>query len=185
MAKKKLTNVMDLATKLEEEKEFARDLAYHLDNRTLVHKLIAMRAARGLTQEEVAAKMGCTQGRISKLETSDDLDLTFASIVHYAHAIGLRLEITLTGEETTAVDRVKHHAFCIKRLTDQLARLAFADETIARGVSRFFDEAAINLLRMLQDSADKRPHHPEQRGPLLVVDMCGVDESEAPELLRK
>lgn len=171
---------MDLATQLGARKEFSRDLAGHMDSRKLVHKLIALRAARGLTQQEVASKWGCTQGSISKLEASEDSQLSFASIVKYAQSIGLRLEITLIDEDTTAVDRVKHHAFCIKRLTDHLARLAFADQTIAHGVSRFFDESALNLLDMLQDAARKLPPHAEELSPSVVVDTCGIRKPEDP-----
>ncbi len=176
MARKKHKNIVDLAKGLEEDQAFTRDLASHLGKRRLVHNLTAMRAAKGLTQQEVAAKMGCTQGRISKMETSEDLELTFASIVQYAQALGLRLEITLTSKDASAVDRVKHHAFRIKRETDFLARLALADEKIADGVARFFDEAAFNLLHMLLDSAKKLPEPSEEPMPTVEVDTCGVDD---------
>lgn len=181
MATKKHRDIMELAKGLGEDQTFTRDLATHLGNRRLVHKLTAMRAARGLTQQDVAARMGCTQGRISKMERSDDLELSLASVVQYAQSLGLRLEITLTSEDATAVDRVKHHAFRIKRLTDHLAHLALADEKIAGGVSRFFVEAAFNLLHLLQDSAKKLPKLSEESSPTVDVDTCGVDDPDEPK----
>lgn len=177
MANKKHANVVEMARNLGYDQAFTNDLAAHLNHRRLVHTLTAMRAAKGLTQQDIAAKIGCTQGRISKMETSEDAGLSFGAITEYARAIGLRVEITLTGEGATAIDRIRHHASCIKRLTDDLAHLALTDETIAEGVSRF-DEAASNLLRMLQDSAKTLPPLADEFTPVAIVETRGVDDSE-------
>ena len=115
------------------------------------------------------------------METSSDADLNFGTLVSYADALSLRIEITFVAKDATAVDRVKHHAFTIKRLTDHLAHLCLSDETIAKGVSRFFCEAAFNLLHMLQDSAKKLPLPPEEAFPPMVIETCGVDEPDEEE----
>jgi transcriptional regulator with XRE-family HTH domain len=175
MAKKKIKNVMGLAESLGEDQEFTNNLANHLGSRQLMHRLTALRAARGLTQQDVAAKMGCSQSRISKMETSSDLDLNFGVIVRYAQAVGHRLEIEIISKDAKARDRIKHHAFRIKRLTDDLAHLAGTDEKIAEGVGRFFVEAALNLGLMLEDSTKKLPAPPDD-SPFVVT--SGVDDPE-------
>ncbi|MEY5026624.1 MAG: hypothetical protein RLZZ244_2152 [Verrucomicrobiota bacterium] len=52
----------------------------------LVQELTLMRTRAGLSQAQLAAKMGCTQGRISKIESSLDADLTIGIVQAYARA---------------------------------------------------------------------------------------------------
>ena len=74
-------------------------------------------------------------------------------LVKYADALGLRFGVILTKKDATIVDRVKHHAFCIKHPTDELARVTASDEVVAKGVASFFGEATVNFIRMIQASA--------------------------------
>jgi transcriptional regulator with XRE-family HTH domain len=175
---KKIRNVLELAKTVGKGEAFASEVEDHLAKRILVHKLAALRAARGLSQQDVASRMGCSQGQVSKMEASEDLDLNFGAAVKFAQAIGVRLELTLMTAEATPVDQVKHHAFRIKRLADYLAALAVTDRTIADGVARFFDETAFNLLHILQESAKQLPDTSGHPLPLTVVDACGIDERE-------
>ncbi len=109
--------------------------------------------------------MGSTQSQVSRIEASEDFDLNFGSIVRFAQAMDVCVDLTLISKDATAVNRVRHHAFCIKRLTDHLANLAVADRTIADGVAQFFSEAAFNLLHMLEDSAKRLTQPSEERAP--------------------
>src|SRR5438876_11882750 len=108
MAKKRYANVVEMMGDLAEDRAFAKELEDHLAQRRLVTGLIALRGARGLTQEEVAEKVGISQGRLSKIEASTDGDLNLATLVKYADAIDLRVEVTLVSKQGTLVDRVKH-----------------------------------------------------------------------------
>jgi transcriptional regulator with XRE-family HTH domain len=53
--------------------------------------LILARVAAGLTQSQLAARLKCSQSRISKLEDSRDVDLTLGDIQDYAGVVGLKL----------------------------------------------------------------------------------------------
>ena len=58
-----------------------------------------MRKARkqaGLTQEQVAEKLGVTQGWVSRLEHADH-DHTIESVVAYLHAVGAEFEFKVTA----------------------------------------------------------------------------------------
>lgn len=69
------------------EDEAVRDQLDALTAQTrLVQELTLMRTLAGLTQAQLAAKMGCTQGRISKIESSLDADLTIGIVQAYARA---------------------------------------------------------------------------------------------------
>ncbi len=178
MANKRHKNVVQMAKDLSVDQSFADDLAKRIAQRQIVKKLIALRAAKGLTQQDIADSLGCTQSRVSKLESQTDFELSLGDFQGYADALGMQVVITLMKKDASIVDMVKQHAFCIKRLTDHLAALAATDRIIAEGVSNFFGEAAFNLLRMLQDSAKKLPPREEGELPQICFETCELDDEE-------
>jgi transcriptional regulator with XRE-family HTH domain len=74
---------------------FADALEERLRSRRILKDLMVLRAGRGLSQGDVAAKMGCTQSRISKLESSKDADLSLGVLAGYASAVGCRVKVVL------------------------------------------------------------------------------------------
>jgi hypothetical protein len=61
----------------------------------LIDQLIVARVAAGLTQSQMAAKLRCSQSRISKIEDSHDVDLSLGDIQAYARIVGLKLQLDL------------------------------------------------------------------------------------------
>ena len=61
----------------------------------LIDQLIVARVAAGLTQSQMAAKLRCSQSRISKIEDSQDTDLSLGDIQAYARIVGLKLQLDL------------------------------------------------------------------------------------------
>jgi predicted XRE-type DNA-binding protein len=61
----------------------------------LIDQLIVARVAAGLTQSQMAAKLRCSQSRISKIEDSQDADLSLGDIQAYARIVGLKLQLDL------------------------------------------------------------------------------------------
>jgi len=63
--------------------------------RTLAAALSAKRAELGLSQTEVAARMGTSQSAVARLE-SGDADLRLSTLERYAAALGQRLDFKLS-----------------------------------------------------------------------------------------
>jgi len=61
----------------------------------LIDQLIVARVAAGLTQAQMAARLRCSQSRISKIEDSEDADLSLGDIQAYARIVGLKLRLDL------------------------------------------------------------------------------------------
>ena len=59
----------------------------------LIRELLAARSRAGLTQEEVAIRMGTTKSAISRLEGSGNHSPSLATLLKYAKAVGCDLEI--------------------------------------------------------------------------------------------
>lgn len=65
----------------------------------LLDEFLKARAAAGITQAEVAARIGTTQSAIARLESgSGKHSPSLATLRKYAHALGCRLELKLVNE---------------------------------------------------------------------------------------
>ena len=69
----------------------------------IVDEFLKLRTAAGLTQAEVARRMGTTQSAIARLESGRGKNApTLATLRKYAHALGCRLEFRVASENATA-----------------------------------------------------------------------------------
>jgi transcriptional regulator with XRE-family HTH domain len=175
--KKTYGSVSQMVSETSDDPSFKEVFEAKLRARRIVKDLMIQRAAHRLSQKEIADKIGCTQSRISKLETTNDADLRLGDLARYADALGLRVNIVLEPKDCTPVTRIKKFAFQIKHELDRLANFAARDHLIARGVSNFLGEAFFNMVNILQESARKLPMRPEDGCPYIAFEIC-VSEDE-------
>jgi DNA-binding transcriptional regulator YiaG len=71
----------------------ARALAKDRTLQTLVADLVAARTATGMTQQDVAIRMGTTKSAVSRLESGLFVRPTLNTIERYALAVGAEVEI--------------------------------------------------------------------------------------------
>ncbi len=175
---KKFKSVTEMVRETSGSKALTEEFEKTIAAKTLVRKLFTLRQIKGLSQQEVAKKIGCSQGRVSKLEAANDADLRLGDVVDFLTALDLELGLVVAPRQANAAARVKHHALAIKRITDQLAELAADDKAIAKGVANFFGEAAFNLIGILQDAAKKLPLLPEESPFRIEIEVIGDDTPE-------
>ncbi len=137
--------------------------------------LHALRAAKGISQAEIAEQLDCSQSRVSKIENGEDGELRISELEAYARAMDRDLHVGFSNRGLTGLDRIKSHAFAIHRELCRMAELAENDESIARGVVKTFNEVLFNQLNLLQLASTKLPCDPESGEPYLKIDMF-VDE---------
>jgi transcriptional regulator with XRE-family HTH domain len=170
-------SVAEMVRETTDDDAFAAAFEGRLRGRGIVKELMVLRAVRGLSQGDVASRLGCTQSRISKLESSADADIRLGDLARYASAVGFRVDVVLESRETTAVERVKRLAARIKDQLDHLAGLARGDRKIAQGVASFFNEAFFDLVKLLQGSAEKLPRDAEDGEPPLSFEILEGEPS--------
>ncbi|MGO9196643.1 MAG: helix-turn-helix domain-containing protein [Acidimicrobiales bacterium] len=66
--------------------------------RAFVGRLVEERVALGLTQTEVAARMGTSQSAVARLE-SGEADVRISTLERYAAALERSLDVRLEGQE--------------------------------------------------------------------------------------
>ncbi len=64
-----------------------------------------LRKRRGLSQKEVARRLGVSRSRVSQLETASGLSLTLEGLARYAQALGLSLRLEFADEEGEVLAR--------------------------------------------------------------------------------
>lgn len=186
---KQYSSVSDLLHDVSSDKEFLAEFDAQIASRKLIKHLIGLRAARGMSQKDVADVIGCSQSRISKLERANDSDVRLGDLKAYANAVGCDFVAHPVPLDMRPVEKVKCHAFAMKRHLDDMAKLAKADEKIAEGVAGFFYEWFVNSILMLGDSARRLPLRPGE-SPYFQIQInssseqekaaleCGVDGAE-------
>ncbi len=152
---KQFRNVTELIKGLSEGEEFKKAAAQKLSENGLGKFLAFLRCSHRLTQAELAAKLDCSQGRISKIESAKDDELTIKDFLEYGKALGLELEVGFRSKNTRYVDMVKFHAFQMQTYLKLIADLANEDAALEAGVLNFHVETLVNARRMILDSMTK------------------------------
>ncbi len=94
--KKQFRNVSDLVRQKSSPK-FAAEFDEHVAGRAIGKSLFALRARNGLSQKDLAEKMGCSQSRVSKLETSPDAGIRLGDLDRYLGALGMEIRLAVTN----------------------------------------------------------------------------------------
>jgi transcriptional regulator with XRE-family HTH domain len=72
----------------------------------LIHQLLAMRQQAGLTQQQVAERMGTKKSNISRLERGNS-NPGWSTLTNYAKACGFQLALVATAESSPEVNTPK------------------------------------------------------------------------------
>jgi predicted transcriptional regulator len=72
--------------------------------RALLDELVARRRAAGLSQGEVAERMGTSQPAVARLEAGQ-VDARMSTVQRYADAVGVRLRLGLEPGALTSEER--------------------------------------------------------------------------------
>lgn len=175
MPNKKFNSVTDLARHTLDNQELAGQVEERILRSQITKKLLALRAARDLSQTDIANRMQCTQSRISKLESGFDEDMRLGDLAEYLSAMDLQLGVLIRKRGTTLVDEMKFHAASIQRILGQLTETAGNDKEIARGVLQFIVDAVGNLTNLFRTTAIKLLPAIAPKKPGIVIDADELD----------
>lgn len=103
--RKSYKSVQEIVRGVSDDPSFKIQAEKAITERSLSRVLLVLRNARGLTQMEMAERLGCTLGRISKLETASVDSIRVGDLVDYARQLNLRLSISFEPRGTVAQKR--------------------------------------------------------------------------------
>ena len=90
---RRYSSVSDLIQKEKLGSDIREEVSALNAHTVVVRQLVSLRVSAGMTQAELAKKIGCTQSRISKIEASKDEDITLGVIRDYVQATERRIGI--------------------------------------------------------------------------------------------
>lgn len=177
MADKKYNSVSDLIGDISSDKEFNKTLKNEIESRQIAKILIALRCKAGMGQKEFAQKVGCSQGKISKIENSYDMDLSIRDLAKYCNAAGMTLEIGFSDKNLTLKDRVIYHYFNLKIILEKIIELSKGDEVMEKGAEGFMFEALANIFNGLLECAHKATTRVKrkEKSPIHVSNPISID----------
>jgi transcriptional regulator with XRE-family HTH domain len=186
---KKYKTVEEMAHDLSDDPNFAQDVERRIKERVLVDFLIMQRAVLGVSQKDVAKKLGCTQSRVSKLENSKDSDIRVEDFRRYVHTLGLGMAIYVYKQDRKLVDELKGHATAIQQLLKKLADLAGDDPAINMGALDVLIDVAKLLANGIKNAGEVLGAFPSQSGkePIPLIrqfEDCIADANEVVGALR-
>lgn len=149
--------VMDLARLTSEKDDDLSALEATIRQRQIVNKLMAMRAARRLSQQDIATSMGVSQSKISKLEASNDDVLSLEDMRGYLQAMNLQVQILVCPKDWPPMEQVKYFAFSIRAALNRMVELARTSESV-RLAEESHIETLCNMAKLIVDSANNLPH---------------------------
>lgn len=165
-----------------DEKEFAEAFARRSGRRQLIKHLIAMRSCKNLSQADMGKAIGCSQGRISKLESFEDDNLRLGDLRSYLHALDHDIMLVIGKKKWTIMERIKFHAFQIRACLRKIVQLAESDEQMQKGAYAAHAETIYNMARIVVESAQTLPDFqvPVQFPEVLEVDIleCGSPDGD-------
>jgi transcriptional regulator with XRE-family HTH domain len=149
------------------------------ETRITLH-LARLRQAAGMTQEQMAEKLGVSQSAISKLESGRDEDLTLREVRDYSRATNQRIGMNF-GKPYSHVEAVKLHALAIRDRLEALAKLANQHEEMEKNIKAFFGEAFFNLLDIMVSCGSQLPEDKGEVGIEIVKSGASpVDTNNTP-----
>ncbi len=149
---KRYTNVADVLKSMDLPAAQKKRQVDYINARQLSRLLTVMRSQKKMSQAKAAEKLGWTQGRVSKLETKEDRQISVGDLLDYSDALGMEMSLVFLPKKMKIVDRVKVHAFEMIKLLQHLVKLSKGDAHMEKAVTAFHDECFVNIAKMVGDS---------------------------------
>jgi transcriptional regulator with XRE-family HTH domain len=143
---KKYNNVSNLVKDISVNSKVREETLKEIRKTSLAKFLFYLRCDNKLTQGELAAKIDCSQSRISKIESSYDTDLTVKDLLDYGEALNLNLELGYRQKNAKITDLIKYHIIKAREYLTQLTDMVKGDESMNEGALDFIKELMFNVL---------------------------------------
>jgi DNA-binding XRE family transcriptional regulator len=87
-----------LDRQLDKDPEFKRQVDEALNEARIEQDLVALREQRGLSQAQLAKRIGVSQPAVARLEAGRTKNLTLRTLARYAAAVGAQIKIEVTKQ---------------------------------------------------------------------------------------
>ena len=124
----------------------------------LVNTLLQLRIEKGISQKELAKRIGCDPSKISRIEAGKDLQLRMGDVMQYLSALNVKMNMVFEDTSLPVAEQIKQHVFLIHEKLEELVKLAKqvdGDKIIINKIHVFCSEVLFNFLSRFGDSYKK------------------------------
>ncbi len=151
MAKKqRFTSVGDAAAFLTEDDVVKKEVEEEVENSQIVNSLLRLRVCKGVTQKELAERMGCHPSKISRMEGGNDLQLNMGDVLQYLSALGITMSLLFEDTSLPAAAQIKQHVYAIQEQLGMLVKIARqvdGDEEVITKIHAFCGDVLFDFLK--------------------------------------
>ena len=176
---KRFNSVSEMVRDISDDQSFVDRFEEESANQSIGRFLFTLRNSKGLTQTELAKKMGVNQSYVSRLEHTPNDKIKIGEMLEFVDAVGYDLTINV-HQERNLVGWVKHHVMETRKYLHQLADLTKNDQKIKEGVTNFYYEATVNLVDDILESTGTKLGLAKlkKRAPFIIsADISDDDDS--------
>jgi hypothetical protein len=161
-----------------------REVDAAVERSALASLLFSYRSVLGLPQREVAARMGCSTSKVSKMEGADDDALQWGDVLSFFHAMGVDVRLHTDKQDFSTDVRLRQHLLEVHRLLEALTGiLAARDGTDAmrNRIATFIGEVLFPLLVTVDEVLPRMRASISAPAPHLEAAEGGITQARAAE----
>ena len=154
----RFTSIGDAAAYLAGDEKVKQQVDEEICCSQLVNTLLQLRIEKGISQKELAKRIGCDPSKISRLEAGNDLQLRMGDVMQYLSALNVKMNMVFEDTSLPVAEQIKQHVFLIHEKLEELVKLAKqvdGDEFIINKIHVFCSEVLFNFLSRFGDSYKK------------------------------
>lgn len=150
-------SVAEMLKSVARDSELVEEFETYRRERQLVSFLASSRNAKGMSQEDVATKMGCSQSAVSKLESGVDAELKLDEVDRYMDALGLKATVVATPKNVTSHDNVKALSKALEASLRELKDSAATADPLEHAAVAAQYETLNKLVQLIGESINSLP----------------------------
>ena len=154
----RFTSIGDAAAYLAGDEKVKQQVDEEICCSQLVNTLLQLRIEKGISQKELAKRIGWDPSKISRLEAGNDLQLKMGDVRQYLSALDVTMNMVFEDTSLPVAEQIKQHVFLIHEKLEELVKLAKqvdGDEVIINKIHVFCSEVLFNFLSRFGDSYKK------------------------------
>ena len=158
MAGLRFTSSGDAAASLAGDEKVKQQVDEEICCSQLVNTLLQLRMEKGISQKELAKRIGCDPSKISRMEAGNDLQLKMGDVMQYLSALNVKMNMVFEDTSLPVAEQIKQHVFLIHEKLEELVKLAKqvdGDKIIINKIHVFCSEVLFNFLSRFGDSYKK------------------------------
>lgn len=134
----------------------AKKVEKFISERSLANFLCFLRNKSGLTEQELAKKIGVSTGEVERLESAPDAEISICDLAKFSMGLGLNLQINVGKmQKLNLAEKIDYHLRAVIELSKKLSALCKEDQMMLRGAAEVLLGGTTSLVNETKTIVEK------------------------------